>query len=624
MLMAAGCGDPWIRPIGRVSEVPAGAGAPANGSAANGTFSAGPSMSNDGGVVTLISDATNLVAGDTNGQVDGFAREGAAAPLKRISLSSTGAQSNGRTFAVSVSGDGKLAAFVSDGSNLVAGDTNAVRDVFVRDLTAGTTERVSVSSAGTQANDGSFGVAISDDGRYVAFDSFASNLVANDTNNTNDVFVRDRVSGTTERVSISSGGTQGNQQSAGPVISADGRFVAWGSGATNLVTGDTNATYDGFIRDRQTGTTERFNVSSSEVQAENGVTTWWGGQAISDDGRYVTFIEDATNLVPFDTNGERDVFVRDRQAGTTEKASVSSLGIQGDGHAQSATLAGNGRFVVFMSDATNMVSGDTDGVRNVFIRDRTAGTTERVDTRYDGAQPDNHAQFGVAISNDGRFVAFDSTARLTPRDTSTEDVFVRDVTRPGYDGMFTTSHTPGECVDLDSELPKFYCRTDDTTLTWWSDREPEHPDTAFTEDQEQRIRDTVLQQYNNLTVLDTIGEVPPVFEGDTETDVIYVGTVFPGEDENNLGLTYCDDAVGGTDKCDQEYVWINTDNPGLDAVFEGVICHETGHAVGLTHGDDADPSQDPASTFLNGCMATPTLDNTLLGGQNVDQIDGAY
>ena len=182
----------------------------------------------------------------------------------------------------------------------------------MRDLRSGTTRRVSVAGDGTQANDPSYSSAISADGRYVAFQSDASNLVPGDTNQARDVFVRDLRSGTTRRVSVATGGTQANDPSYSPAISADGRYVAFESNASNLVTGDTNHSFDVFVRDFRSGTTQRVSVASDGTQA-NGDSY---GQAISADGRYVTFDSDASNLVPGDTNHRTDVFVHDRRSST--------------------------------------------------------------------------------------------------------------------------------------------------------------------------------------------------------------------------------------------------------------------------------------------------------------------
>ena len=615
LLLLTGC-EPWVRSVTRGSEQ-------VDGTASDG-HSAAVSLSNDGGMLAFSSSATNLVAGDTNGLYDAFVRSGAGAESSRISVSSAGVQGDARVFGVSLSGNGKFVAFDSGATNLVAGDTNSQADVFVRDLEAGTTERVSVSSAGAQANSSSSSttLAISDDGRYVAFSSGATNLVPSDTNSRRDVFVRDRAGGTTQLVSFATGGALSNDHASGPVISGDGRFVAWGSNATNLVPGDTNATYDGFLRDLQAGTTERVNVSSSEAQAEMSALGWFGGMSISDGGRYVTFEDDATNLVAGDTNGVRDLFVRDRQAGVTERVSVSSGEAEQNGHPLAAAISADGRYVAFLSDASNLVPDDTNGLRNVFRRDRVDGTTERVDVRYNGGQSaGGHASTEVAISNDGRYVAFNSASPLSPRDTTNIDVFVRDMNRPVFDSIYATANTSDECHDADPTQPLEFCLSDDATVTWWSDRGDSA--TAFTNDEEQQIRDLVFQQFNNLTVLGTIEQVTPTYEGPEETDIVYVDSNYPGS-ENTLGIAYCDDAVEDTERCDQHYVWLNTAHPSFAGVFDGVVCHETGHAVGLTHGEQAAPAQDSASTYLMGCMATPTGDNTLLGGNNVDQINGNY
>ena len=175
-------------------------------------------------------------------------RDRQAGTTRRVSISSTGTQANDASDSPSISADGRYVAFHSDATNLVAGDTNGASDIFVRDRQAGTTTRVSVSSAESQGNDDSYNPSISADGRSVAFQSDASNLVANDTNGTSDIFVRDRQAGTTRRVSISSTGTQGNNNSDAPSISADGRYVAFPSDATNLVANDTNGTSDVFVR----------------------------------------------------------------------------------------------------------------------------------------------------------------------------------------------------------------------------------------------------------------------------------------------------------------------------------------------------------------------------------------
>src|SRR5207245_298074 len=221
-----------------------------------------------------------------------------------------------------------------------------------------------------EGNGASTGVALSADGRFVAFTSVATNLVAGDANGVSDVFVHDRQAGTTERVSVDSAGSEGNGASTGVALSADGRFVAFTSVATNLVAGDTNGAADVFVHDRQTGTTERGSVDSAGSEG-NGAST---GVALSADGRFVAFTSAATNLVAGDTNGVTDVFVHDRQTGTTERVSVDSAGIEGNGASAGVALSADGRFVAFTSVATNLVAGDTNGAADVFVHDR--GTTD--------------------------------------------------------------------------------------------------------------------------------------------------------------------------------------------------------------------------------------------------------
>src|SRR5262249_13443691 len=202
-------------------------------------------------------------------------------------------------------------------------------------------QRVSVASDGTQANDRSGFPALSADGRVVAFESLATNLVPRDTNRDWDVFVHDRQTGMTERVSVASDGAQANGPSTWVSLSADGRVVAFRSRASNLVPGDTNGTYDIFVHDRQTGMTERVSVASDGAQA-NGPSSFL---ALSADGRVVAFESRANNLVPGDTNGPADVFVHDRQTGVTERVSVASDGTEGDNVSRSPALSADGRFV---------------------------------------------------------------------------------------------------------------------------------------------------------------------------------------------------------------------------------------------------------------------------------------
>jgi Tol biopolymer transport system component len=323
-------------------------------------------------------------------------------------VNSAGIQTDLTCWSPSISADGRFVVFWSLTRNLVSGDTNGVEDVFVRDRWNGTTQRVSVDSAGIEGNSPSFTGSISADGRCVAFWSFATNLVPGDTNNWSDVFVRDLSNGTTERVSIATNGAQGNDPSGFPSISADGRYVVFSSTASNLVPGDTNVGHDVFIRDRASGTTERISVSSAGIEG-NSDSDCGNLTTVSSDGRYVVFESSATNLVSGDTNNAWDVFVRDRQSGTTERVSVSSNGTEADSYSAWATLSADGRCVAFESQASNLVPGDTNGAVDVFVRDLSNGTTERVSVDPNGAQANGTSVY-PSISADGRYVAFTTSA----------------------------------------------------------------------------------------------------------------------------------------------------------------------------------------------------------------------
>jgi len=392
-----------------------------------------PSISADGRYVAFESAASNLVSGDTNGTWDVFVHDRQSGGTERVSVASDGTQGSYHSFAPSISANGCYVAFVSFADNLVSGDTNGYGDVFVHDRQSGGTTRVSLATDGSQGDSSSLGTFISADGRYVAFESFASNLVSGDTNDYIDVFVHDRQGGGTTRVSVASDGAQGNGGSDYSSISADGRYVTFRSWASNLVSGDTNDTGDIFVHDRQSGGTMRVSVASDGAQGNGGSDY----SSISADGRYVAFESYATNLVSGDTNGYIDVFVHDRQGGGTTLVSVASDGTQGDGDSCSTyachpSISADGRYVAFYSWASNLVSGDTNGYGDVFIHDRQNGGTERISVASDGAQGNSDSCLPYvclpSISADGRYVAFVSFAdNLVSGDTNgAGDVFVHE------------------------------------------------------------------------------------------------------------------------------------------------------------------------------------------------------
>jgi Tol biopolymer transport system component len=392
-----------------------------------------PAISGDGLSVAFDSEASNLGGNDSNGTWDVFCRDWLSGQTEIDSVDTNSIVGNFASQRSAISADGHFVAFESVASNLVTGDTNVASDVFIRSRVLGTTQRVSVSASGAQGDNHSFNPALSADGRYVAFRSSATNLVAGDTNAVADIFVRDRLSATTERISVSDAEAQSNGNSHSPAISADGRYVAFVSSATNLVSGDTAGFEDIFVRDRVTGTTVRASVNNGGAQANGNCAN----PSISADGRFVAFDSLGTNLIgplAFDQNGFRDVFVRDLVGTHTSRVSLNSGATQeGNGQSSDPSISSDGRYVAFGSSATNLVPGDTNGDSDVFVYDRSTSTAERVSLAWNGAQGNDGSQ-GPSISGDGRFVAFWSHAdNVDPSDSNDEpDVFLRDRVPSGF------------------------------------------------------------------------------------------------------------------------------------------------------------------------------------------------
>jgi Tol biopolymer transport system component len=331
--------------------------------------------------VAFESEATNLVAGDTNGFFDIFVHDRQTGATTRVSVDSAGIEGIGASFNPSISSDGGYVAFESD-VDFVADIANF--DVYVHDRQTGATTLVSVDSAGTPGDLDSTDPCISSDGRYVAFESIAIKLVAPDTNGNVHIFVRDLLAGTTTLVSVDSVGAEGNGDSSSCSISSDGRYVAFVSNADNLlgVGNDNNGFLDVFVHDLQTGTTTLASVDSAGIQG-NGVSNF---PSISGDGRYVAFVSDADNLlgVGNDNNVSTDVFVHDRDAdgnGTydepggisTVRVSVDLDGVEGNDDSNSPSMSADGKSVTFKSDATNLVAGDTNLAPDIFVDDLQAG-----------------------------------------------------------------------------------------------------------------------------------------------------------------------------------------------------------------------------------------------------------
>lgn len=379
-------------------------------------------LNSDGQIVAFWSGATNLVSDDENGAYDVFVRDRSSGTTERVSVSSDGSEGNADSTHTAVSRDGRFVAFISAASNLVSDDTNEAWDVFVRDRRAGTTERVSVASDGTAGNGHSDrSVSISDDGRYVVFSSTATNLVADDTNEVVDVFLHDRVAHSTIRVSVSNGERQGDGDSDSAVISGDGGHVAFRSEASNLVRDDANEAADIFVRDLAHNTTKLVSISNRGRQGNRNSTA----PSISRDGRFIAFGSGARSLTPGDTNEVWDIFVRDQHEGTTTRVNLSSDGEQTNAGSDLPSISADGRYVAFRSRASNLVADDNNWSTDVFVNDRLTGTTHRISVSSEGAEGFTHSD-APSISADGKYVAFESGAEnFDPDDTNWAfDIFI--------------------------------------------------------------------------------------------------------------------------------------------------------------------------------------------------------
>ncbi|MBB5760526.1 hypothetical protein HNR01_000121 [Methylorubrum rhodesianum] len=326
------------------------------------SFNVAPSLATDGSAVAFRS---NL--GIAGGSAQAVVKTLGSGAFTIASAAADGTRGNQDTSDVSLSGDGRTVAFATRSTNLAPNDTNGSSDVFVRDLTTGTLTRASTAADGSQADAGSVLASMSVDGRHVAFQSDATNLVAGDTNGVTDVYVKNLTTGAITRASTAADGSQGNGVSTGASLSRDGNLVAFVSRADNLVAGDTNLSADVFVKNLTTGAVTRVSAASDGTQSSGDAT---GIARISADGTKVAFTSFADNLVPGDTNLSTDVFVKDLTTGALTRVSTAADGTQSNGaNFVSPTLSADGSRVAFDSRASNLVPNDTNSVDDVFVAD---------------------------------------------------------------------------------------------------------------------------------------------------------------------------------------------------------------------------------------------------------------
>jgi Fibronectin type III domain/WD40-like Beta Propeller Repeat len=393
----------------------------ANGVQASTGINSASAISADGHFLVYTSSAPEL-AGDPNAAGDIFRRDLQTGAVTEISLSTGGVVGNAASEFPTISSDGRFVAFDSTSTNLVAGVTSGVAQVYLRDTAAGgTTSLVSAGAAGVPGDDDSTQPSISGDGHLIAFSSFADNLVSGGTSGDGDVFLRDTTGlGTTSLVSAaSSGPSDGESQYAS--ISADGTHVVFNSDADNLIAAGTSGVADIFERNLATGVTALISMDSSGIEEDDESFV----PSVSADGHLVAFGSVADNLAPGDDNNVEDVFVRDTTAGTTTRVSVATNGSEADNDSDSAAISANGRYVTMVSRADNLVPGDTNGTIDVFVRDTVGLTTTRVSVASDGTQGNSDA-YSEAMSADGRYVVVESAAtNLVPGDLNGNfDAFV--------------------------------------------------------------------------------------------------------------------------------------------------------------------------------------------------------
>lgn len=379
-------------------------------SATGNSYSYDPKVSADGNHVVFVSVAENLASGDTNQTADVFLYNLTNQTITIVSLNLSNTSSgNGYSDVPDVSADGRYVAFYSTASDLVAGDTNNVGDIFRRDLLMSTTALVSVGGSGL-GNHESYDPDLTPDGRYLAFETTATNLFANDLNGTiDDVVLRDMTGSGVELISVNATGSgSGSGTSYDPVISDDGRFVAYESFATNLVNGDTNGLFDVFVRDRVLGTNL---LCSRDLSGTGSGSLESYDPIISGNGQIVVFFSHATNLVAGDTNNSSDLFAFNTATHTVQLITRALDGGMASDGSYNYSISADGRYVAFESYATNLVANDGNGANgDIFLRDLLTGTTALISGACDGSGSGNSYSSNPQLSADGRYITFQSAA----------------------------------------------------------------------------------------------------------------------------------------------------------------------------------------------------------------------
>lgn len=324
-----------------------------------------PAVSDDGRFVAFLAYEPGLVSGYAGTHRDVYVKDMQTGAIDVSSVSSSGSAGDGDAASVALSANGRYVVFSSAASNLVPGDTNSMNDIFVRDRQNGATTLVSKSYTGGVANGGSMWASISCDGAYVAFSSAASDLVASDTNSNGAVFLADRITGDMTDITLNENGYATG--SAAPQVSCDGTTVVFDSTASNLVSGDTNGYEDIFAYDVMSHVIDRITVSSSGGQSTRYPDEGFSTRSVSYDGQYVVYSAYDNGLVSSDTNSKDDVYLRDRKNGTTQLISMRSVSTPAVSDSYYPSISEDGKYVGYISNDSNLVAGDTNSEPDIFV-----------------------------------------------------------------------------------------------------------------------------------------------------------------------------------------------------------------------------------------------------------------
>jgi hypothetical protein len=391
-------------------------------------LSSSPHLSAAGTKVAFDSRATNLDPADSDAVYDIYVKDLVTGDIVLASTSDDGKKANAASNGPSLSGDGDTVAFFSYATNLDPADTDFVIDIYVKNLVTGDISLASTSDEGDKGNGTSRDPELSHDGTMVTFWSSATNLDPADTDVDDDVYVKSLATGDLTLASTSSDGVKGNGFSAGPALSAQGRVVAFSSSSTNLHPNDGDSGSDVYVKDLSTG---HVMLASASTEGVTGDDDSFLPSLASGGALKVAFWSYARNLVPADSDSHADIYVKDLGSGEIVLASTSSEGVKGDADSYSPVLSASGQAVAFYSFARNLHPADADVASDIYVKDLSTGEIALASTSERGIKGDRNS-YVATLSRDGTVAGFSSYARnLHPGDTDgIADIYVKRLDPP--------------------------------------------------------------------------------------------------------------------------------------------------------------------------------------------------